>query len=69
MTIAGTAIPEGEIVLLALGSANRDPAAYERPDELELLPPLTLSGEPGALVWHHGVLLRGLTRLPVRLAG
>jgi cytochrome P450 len=106
VTIAGTVIPEGEIVLLALGSANRDPAAYERPDELdvgsgagsglafghgihyclgsqlarlegeiafrallELLPPLTLAGEPSDLVWHNSILLRGLTRLPVRLAG
>ena len=105
VTIAGTTIPEGEIVLLSLGSANRDPAVYERPDELDLgrgggsglafghgihyclgsqlarlegeiafralldrLPPLALAGEPNDLVWHNSILLRGLTRLPVRLA-
>jgi len=36
VTIAGADIPAGEIVLLSLGSANRDPAHYERPDELDL---------------------------------
>jgi cytochrome P450 len=36
VTIAGVEIPAGEIVLLALGSANRDPAHYPRPDELDV---------------------------------
>jgi cytochrome P450 len=105
VTIAETTIPEGELVLLSLGAANRDPAVYERPDELDLgrcagsglafghgihyclgsqlarlegevafralleqLPPLTLSARPHELVWHNSILLRGLTRLPVKLA-
>lgn len=36
VTIAGTEIPAGEIVLISLTSANRDPAQYDRPDELDL---------------------------------
>jgi cytochrome P450 len=36
VTIAGTAIPAGEIVLISLASANRDPAQYDRADELDL---------------------------------
>jgi len=105
VTIAGVEIPAGEIVLLALGSANRDPARYDHPDELDLrrdtsnlafghgihhclgaplarlegeiafrvllerFPDLALAGLPGELVWRNSTLFRGLTRLPVRLAG
>jgi cytochrome P450 len=105
VTIAGADIPAGELVLLSLGSANRDPAHYERPDELDLhrgtgnlafghgihhclgaplarmegdiafralldrFPDLALAGEPDELVWRSSTLFRGLTRLPVRLAG
>jgi cytochrome P450 len=36
VTIAGIDIPADEIVLISLTSANRDPAQYERPDELDL---------------------------------
>lgn len=32
VTLGGTAIPEGETVILWLGSANRDPKRYDRPD-------------------------------------
>ena len=32
VSLGGTAIPEGETVILWLGSANRDPARYERPE-------------------------------------
>jgi len=105
VTIAGTEIPAGEIVLLALGSANRDPARYERPDQLDVrrdtsnlafghgihhclgaplarlegeiafrvlldrFPGLALAGDPRELTWRNSTLIRGLTRLPVRLAG
>ncbi len=31
-TLGGTTIPEGETVILWLGSANRDPKRYDRPD-------------------------------------
>jgi cytochrome P450 len=34
--IAGTLIPAGEGVMAAIGSANRDPRAFDRPDELDL---------------------------------
>ncbi len=36
VTIAGTEIPAGEIVLVALGAANRDERRYPAPDELDL---------------------------------
>ncbi|HEY2095429.1 MAG TPA: cytochrome P450, partial [Pseudonocardia sp.] len=44
-----TEIPAGEIVLLALGSANRDPAHYERPDELDV------HRGTGNLAFGHGI--------------
>jgi cytochrome P450 len=36
LELAGTAIPSGSTVLLLWGSANRDPAEYDRPDEVVL---------------------------------
>ncbi|HZZ49522.1 MAG TPA: cytochrome P450 [Pseudonocardia sp.] len=36
VTIAGTEIPAGELVLVSLASANRDPDRFSRPDELDL---------------------------------
>jgi cytochrome P450 len=103
VTIAGTDIPAGELVLLALASANRDPAHYPDPDELDVhrdttnlafghgihhclgaplarlegeiafrtlldrFPTMVLAGEPDELTWRNSTLMRGLTRLPVRL--
>lgn len=34
--LCGTRIPEGATLLLMWGSANRDPAVFERPDEIDL---------------------------------
>jgi cytochrome P450 len=103
--IGGTTIPAGEIVLVALASANRDPEHYPAADELDLqrdaghlafgfglhhclgaplarlegdvafrtllarFPDLALAAEPGELTWRASTLIRGLTRLPVRLRG
>ncbi|KAA2267067.1 cytochrome P450 [Solihabitans fulvus] len=36
VVIGGTAIPAGEIVLISLGSANRDERRFDRADELDL---------------------------------
>ncbi|MFI7482510.1 cytochrome P450 [Kocuria sp. M1R5S2] len=36
VSVAGTRIPAGEKVLLFLGSANRDPRRWDRPDEFDL---------------------------------
>jgi cytochrome P450 len=102
--IAGTTIPAGEVVLVALTSANRDPARYPAADELDLrrdatghlafgyglhhclgaplarlegdvafrtllgrFPDMALAADPDDLTWRPSLLIRGLTRLPVRL--
>ncbi len=36
VTIAGTTIPKGEMVMVVIGSANRDSAYFESPDDLDL---------------------------------
>jgi len=50
LTIGGTTIPAGETVLLAIGSANRDPEVFERPDELDLERP-----RGAGLAFGHGI--------------
>jgi cytochrome P450 len=101
--IGGTTIPPGEVVLVALASANRDPEHYPAADDLDLhrdaghlafgfgihhclgaplarlegevafrtllarFPDLALACEPDELTWRPSMLMRGLTRLPVRL--
>jgi cytochrome P450 len=101
--VGGTTIPAGEVVLVSLASANRDPDHYAAPDELDLhreashlafghgihhclgaplarlegevafrtllarFPDLALAVDPGELTWRQSILMRGLTRLPVRL--
>jgi cytochrome P450 len=41
VTVGGVTFPPGAELLLLFGSANRDEAAFERPDELDLLRPPT----------------------------
>jgi cytochrome P450 len=101
--IGGTAIPAGEVVLVALASANRDADHFPDADELDLrrdpghlafgfgihhclgaplarlegevafrtllarFPDLALAADPAELGWRSSTLIRGLTRLPVRL--
>lgn len=103
--IGGTTIPAGEVVLVSLASANRDPAHVVAPDELDWhrqvghlafghgihhclgaplarlegevafrtlldrFPDLALAADPDELTWRQSILMRGLTRLPVRLRG
>ena len=104
--ISGTTIPEGEVVLVALTSANRDSARYPAADQLDLrrdegshlafgfglhhclgaplarlegdiafrtllgrFPDLALAVDAEELTWRASTLIRGLTRLPVRLRG
>jgi cytochrome P450 len=105
VTISGVEIPPGEVVLVALAAANRDPAHYESADELDLhrdpahvafgygihhclgaplarlegeiafrtllarFPDIALAADPAELTWRSSALIRGLDRLPVRLAG
>jgi len=101
--VGGTTIPTGEVVLVSLASANRDPEHYADPDELDLhreaghlafghgihhclgaplarlegeiafgtlldrFPDLALAVDPAELTWRQSILMRGLTRLPVRI--
>jgi hypothetical protein len=34
--VGGVPLPEGALVTLCIGAANRDPTQFERPDELDL---------------------------------
>jgi len=104
--IGGCAIPAGEVVLVALASADRDPDRFPAPDDLDphrdvtghlafgfglhhclgaplarlegdvafrtllgRFPDLSLAVDPDELSWRTSILMRGLTRLPVRLRG
>lgn len=66
LEIAGTAIPKGSVVFVALNSANRDEAAYTEPDRLDV------SRVPrGHLAFGHGIhfcLGAPLARLEGRIA-
>jgi cytochrome P450 len=48
--IAGHTIPAGELVVLALPAANRDPSFIEDPDRLDIS-----RGAPGHVAFGHGV--------------
>ena len=37
--LAGTVVPGGSSLMVLLGSANRDPAVFDRPDELDVTRP------------------------------
>ncbi|GAA3804151.1 cytochrome P450 [Streptomyces coacervatus] len=53
MTLAGTAIPQGERVVLSLASANRDPARFTDPDRFDIHRDI---GENRAqLAFSHGI--------------
>ena len=101
--VGGRTIPAGEVVLVSLASANRDPDRYPAADELDWhreaghlafghgihhclgaplarlegevafrtlltrFPDLDLAVDPDELTWRQSILMRGLTRLPVRL--
>jgi cytochrome P450 len=64
--IGGTTIDAGEIVMASLPAANRDPAAIDRPDVLDVT-----RGEIGHLAFGHGVhhcLGAPLARAEMRIA-
>jgi cytochrome P450 len=64
--IDGVVIPAGQIVILSLPSANRDPHFIEAPDTLDIT-----RGAPGHLAFGHGVhhcLGAPLARMEMRIA-
>ncbi len=64
--IAGQAIPEGQLVLCALPTANRDPAFVDHPERLDIA-----RGAPGHLAFGHGIhhcLGAPLARMEMRTA-
>ena len=42
-TLAGVDVPGGAVIHISIGSANRDPARWERPDEYDIYRPLRTS--------------------------
>ncbi len=48
--VRGVTIPEGELVMLSLGAANRDPKRFPEPDRL-----LVRRGDPGHLAFGYGI--------------
>jgi cytochrome P450 len=48
--VSGVEVPAGELVLLSLGAANRDPSRFTYPDRLELL-----RDDPGHLAFGQGL--------------
>jgi cytochrome P450 len=64
--IAGHTIPAGELLVLALPAANRDPAYIDDPDRLDIT-----RGAPGHVAFGHGVhhcLGAPLARMEMRIA-
>ena len=64
--IAGHTIPAGELLVLALPAANRDPALVEDPERLDIT-----RGAPGHVAFGHGVhhcLGAPLARMEMRIA-
>jgi cytochrome P450 len=64
--IAGQHIPAGELVMLSLPAANRDPALLSRPDELDVT-----RGTMGHMAFGHGIhhcLGAPLARMEMRIA-
>jgi cytochrome P450 len=62
---AGTALPDGSVVLSLLGAANRDPERWERPGELDILRPA--QQHLGFGFGLHGCLGLNLARLEVQI--
>jgi cytochrome P450 len=50
VNVRGVEIPEGELVMLSLGAANRDPRRFEDPDRLMLA-----RNDPGHLAFGYGI--------------
>lgn len=63
--IAGQAIPEGDMIIVGLGAANRDPARFEEPDRFDVTrrKSLPLSFAPGP----HTCLGAPLARMEVAI--
>ncbi|WUH90049.1 cytochrome P450 [Streptomyces sp. NBC_00433] len=66
MTIAGTAVPQGDSVLISLAAADRDPARFPAPDTFDIRRPAQAN-----LAFGHGIhycLGAPLARLEARVA-
>ncbi|MFI6100818.1 cytochrome P450 [Lentzea sp. NPDC051213] len=65
ITFGDVTVPAGEILLVALGGANRDPSRFDNPDELQL------DRGPGHLAFGHGIhhcIGAGLARIEGEIA-
>ena len=66
VTVHGEVIPDGKKVALLLGSGNRDPREFDRPDEFDIN-----RGNPRILAFGHGAhvcLGAAVARLEARVA-
>ncbi|MCP3820488.1 cytochrome P450 [Streptomyces sp. A3M-1-3] len=66
--IAGTRIPKGALVQIALTSANRDPLKFDSPDQFDVTRPDAQSGHLGFGHGIHYCLGAPLARLEMQLA-
>jgi cytochrome P450 len=67
LEVDGTAIPEGETIIVAIGGANRDPEVFEQPDRFVIDRPNASQHLSFSLGMHH-CLGAALARLEGRIA-
>ncbi|MEU9403605.1 cytochrome P450 [Streptomyces sp. NPDC048242] len=68
ITIAGTVIPKGSLVQIAVTSANRDDAAFEDPDTFDITRPGVQSNHLGFGTGPHYCLGAPLARMEMQIA-
>ncbi len=66
LELAGETIRQGESIVVAIGGANRDPATFERPDELDLAR-ANASGHLAFSLGAHHCLGAALARLEAKI--
>ncbi|GGX60770.1 cytochrome P450 family protein [Streptomyces minutiscleroticus] len=68
ITVAGTLIPKGSLVQIAITSANRDAASFERPDTFDITRPGVQSSHLGFGTGPHYCIGAPLARMEMQIA-